>query len=91
MSLKSGTAWNDASAEWRAGNFYKDLSPEAMGEFESHAAPFCCEGTRTLFTEKQEPCSVLFLLEETRRERTNSRTGWKNAYQALSVSSPIRK
>jgi CRP-like cAMP-binding protein len=63
MSLTIRTAWNDANAEWRAGAFYKDLSLQAMSEFESLAAPFSCAGTTLLFGEEQEACSVLFLLE----------------------------
>jgi CRP/FNR family transcriptional regulator, cyclic AMP receptor protein len=61
--LRSGPEWNDVSAEWRAGEFYKDLSPKAMSELESVAVPYCCEGTTVLFAEEQEPCSILFLLE----------------------------
>jgi len=34
-----------------------------MNEFESMAAPFCCEKNAVLFAEKQQPCSILFLLE----------------------------
>jgi CRP/FNR family transcriptional regulator len=63
MRPNSGTKWNDVRAPWRAGEFYKSLPPEAMSEFESHAAPFFCEGTDVLFREEQQPSSVLFLLE----------------------------
>ncbi len=34
-----------------------------MSEFESHAAPYFCDGKAVLTTEGQETCSVLFLLE----------------------------
>lgn len=75
MSLKSRTAWHDASAEWRAGAFYKDLSVQAMSEFESLAAPFSCARTTLLFGEEQEPCSVLFLLEGRVKLTMNSYEG----------------
>jgi CRP/FNR family transcriptional regulator len=61
--LRFRPEWNDVGAEWRAGEFYKDLSPRAMCEFESLGVPYCCEGTTVLFAEGQEPCSILFLLE----------------------------
>jgi hypothetical protein len=57
--------WNDAGAGWRCGEFYKSLSPQAMSEFESHAAPYCCEGNTELFAEGKESLSILFLLEGT--------------------------
>jgi CRP/FNR family cyclic AMP-dependent transcriptional regulator len=75
MSLKSRTAWNDADAEWRAGEFYKDLSLEAMSEFESLAEPFSCEEGRVIFSEEEEPRSVLFLLEGRVKLTLNSSDG----------------
>ena len=59
----SRTEWNDASAPWRRGEFYRYLPAEAMSEFESSGAQFCCPETTVLFTEEQQPCCVLFLLE----------------------------
>ena len=75
MPLRPRREWNDASAEWRAGDFFKDLPPKAMSEFESHAAPFCCEATAVVFTEEQEACSVLFLLEGRVKLTMNSSEG----------------
>jgi CRP/FNR family transcriptional regulator len=75
MPLRPRQKWNDASAEWRAGDFYKDLSPQAMGEFESHAAPFSCESTAVVFTEEQEACDILFLLEGRVKLTINSSEG----------------
>jgi CRP/FNR family transcriptional regulator, cyclic AMP receptor protein len=75
MRLDSGPKWNDANAEWRAGEFYKDLSPKAMSDFESRAATYCCEGSRVLFAEEQEPCSLLFLLEGRVKLTMNSSEG----------------
>jgi len=57
------TKWNDARAEWRAGEFFKCLSVNAMIEFESLAVPFSCERNAVLFAEEQEPYSILFVLE----------------------------
>ena len=75
MRLDCGPKWNDANAEWRAGEFYKDLSPTAMSDFESLAATYCCEGSRVLFAEEQEPCSLLFLLEGRVKLTMNSSEG----------------
>jgi len=61
--LDSRPKWNDPSAEWRAGEIYKGLSPKAMGEFESFGASYCCEGTTVLFAEEEKPHSILFLIE----------------------------
>ncbi|MGA3131757.1 MAG: Crp/Fnr family transcriptional regulator [Terracidiphilus sp.] len=63
MPLRPRREWNDAGAEWRAGDFFKDLSSKAMSEFESLAAPFSCKRATVVFTEEQESCSVVFLLE----------------------------
>lgn len=62
MNLELRTTWNDVSAEWKTGEFYKGLSPQAISEFESLAAPFSCAGTTLRFTEEQAASSVLFLL-----------------------------
>lgn len=67
--------WNEAGALWRAGEFYKDLSPEAMSEFESLATPFCCGGSTVIFTEEQEACHILFLLERQAKLTMNSSEG----------------
>jgi CRP/FNR family cyclic AMP-dependent transcriptional regulator len=75
MPLRPRHKWNDASAEWRAGDFYKDLSPKAMSEFESQAAPFRCEGTAVIFTEEQEASDILFLLEGRVKPTMNSIEG----------------
>ncbi|MDE3199279.1 MAG: cyclic nucleotide-binding domain-containing protein, partial [Acidobacteriota bacterium] len=56
-------SWNDPGAEWRAGEIYKGLSPKAMNELESFAAPYCCGGATMLFSEEEEPHSLLFLIE----------------------------
>jgi len=63
MNLTFRNAWNDASADWRAGEFYKDLSPGAIYEFESLAIPFCCEGSTAIFSEEQEASDIYFLLK----------------------------
>ena len=69
------TRWNDAAAQWRTGEFYRSLSPKAMSEFESLAVPFSCEETTVLFTEEEEPRSVLFLLEGRVKLTMNSNEG----------------
>jgi len=72
---RSATRWKDPGANWRSGEFYQGLSPEAMNEFESMAAPFCCEKNAVLFAEKQQPCSILFLLEGSAKLTINSIEG----------------
>lgn len=73
--LYSRPKWDDASAEWRMGEIYKDLSPHAMSEIESLAAPFCCESTTVLFAEEEEPRSILFMLEGQVKLTMNSSGG----------------
>ncbi len=75
LLLYSRPKWNDPSAKWRKGEIYKDLSPHAMSELESLAAPFCCERTKVLFAEEQEPHSILFLLEGEVKLTMNSSGG----------------
>jgi len=75
MSLKSRAAWDDADANWREGEFFKSLSLAAISEFESHAAPHCCQRNTVLFTENEEPSSFLFLLEGRVKLSLNSKTG----------------
>lgn len=75
MSLNSRIAWNDIAAHWRAGEFFKFLSTEALSEFESLAAPFRCQGTAVLFTEEQVPSRILFLLEGSVKLTLNSIAG----------------
>ena len=70
-----GPRWKAAGAEWRGGEFYKCLSPQAMSEFESHAAPYCCEGETELLAEGQKMCSLLFLLEGTVKVTMNRMDG----------------
>jgi CRP-like cAMP-binding protein len=67
--------WNDANAEWRAGEIYKNLSPMAMNELESLAASSCFDGSTVLFAEEQEPCNILFLLEGKVKLTMNSSEG----------------
>jgi len=66
---------NETSAPWRTGKFFQRLSPQAMSEFESLAAPFSCEGAVALFTEDQQPRSILFLLEGRVKLSVNSSDG----------------
>ena len=72
--VHSRPKWTDACAEWRTGEFYKDFSPNAMSEFESFATSYC-EGMTVLFTEEEEPCSILFLLEGSVKLTMNSNGG----------------
>ncbi len=75
ISLKSRISWNDTGAKWRAGEFFKSLSSEAISEFESLAVPFSCEGTTVLFREDQQPLRILFLLEGSVKLSLNSIKG----------------
>jgi len=72
---KTRISWTDTAANWRAGEFFKSLSSEAISEFESLSAPFFCEGTTVLFTEGQEPLRILFLLEGSVKLSLNSIKG----------------
>jgi CRP/FNR family cyclic AMP-dependent transcriptional regulator len=71
----SGKKWNDSNAPWRAGEFFQRLSLNAMSDFESLAVPFWSDGTMTLFTEDQQPRSILFLLEGRVKLSVNSSEG----------------
>jgi CRP/FNR family transcriptional regulator len=73
--LHSRPGWNEASAEWRAGEFYKGFSPAEIAELESIATPYCCPGTTVLFAEEQEAYNVLFLLEGKVKLTMNSSGG----------------
>lgn len=75
MPQHARTRWNDASAEWRAGEIYKDLSPQAMSELESFAAPHCCASATVLFAEEQEPRSLLLVLDGRVKLSMNSGEG----------------
>ncbi len=75
MLLHSQPKWKEASAEWRTGEFYKDLSPDAISALESFAEPYHCGGSSVLFAEEQEPCSLLFLLEGRVKLTMNSSEG----------------
>lgn len=67
--------WKAAGTEWRAGEIYRDLSPDAMNELELVAAPLCHEGTDVLFAEEQEARSLMFLLEGQVKLTMNSSGG----------------
>jgi hypothetical protein len=67
--------WNNTSAPWRKGEFYKCLPAEAMSEFETMGTVFCCPVTTVLFTEEQQPSNVLSLLEGRVKLSMNSSGG----------------
>ena len=52
-------------AHWSCGTegFFKGLSVKTRSDFELLATQFRCPGTKVLISEKQEPSSILFLLE----------------------------
>jgi CRP/FNR family transcriptional regulator, cyclic AMP receptor protein len=75
VSSNSCVAWNETDANWRAGEFFKFLTPAAIKDFESLAAPFRCQENAVLFTEEEEPSRVLFLLEGSVKLSLNSITG----------------
>ena len=72
MLRNSVTEWDDTHAAWRTSEFCKCLSPEAMLEFESLAAPFWCEENTVLLTEGERPGRALFLLEGRAKLSMNS-------------------
>jgi CRP/FNR family transcriptional regulator, cyclic AMP receptor protein len=47
----------------RRGEFFRNLSTDAINEFESITVPHCCPGATVLIREEEEPSRVLFLLE----------------------------
>jgi len=55
--------WNCACAAWRSGEFFKLLPIEAIHDFESKAKPYRCTDASILFTEGEQPDTVIFLLE----------------------------
>jgi CRP/FNR family transcriptional regulator len=75
----------DVGAVWRSGEFYKTLSPAAMSEFESLAAPFRCEEGTVLLSEGEQSSRVLFLLDGRVRLSINS-TGGKRL--VLGIAEP---
>lgn len=88
LLLHSRPKWKDACAEWRAGEIYKDLSPTAMSELESLAAPFCCGSNKVLITEEQEPSSLLCLLEG-RVKLTMNSSGGKRLMLGVAVPGDV--
>jgi CRP/FNR family transcriptional regulator len=67
--------WNDNSAAWRAGAFFKRLPREATREFESLAAPHHCKESKILLSEGESPVMALFLLEGKVKVTLNSLDG----------------
>jgi CRP/FNR family transcriptional regulator len=60
---ESRAKWDGGVAAWRSGEFLNRLSPDAISQFESLAAPCSCEGSRVLQYEGESPATVLFLLD----------------------------
>lgn len=54
---------DDTGPHWRRGEFFRNLSTQAIREFESITEPQRCPRTTVLISEEQEPSDVLFLLE----------------------------
>ena len=75
MLRNSVTEWDDTHAAWRTSEFCKCLSPEAILEFESLAAPFWCEENTVLLTEGEKPGRALFLLQGRAKLSMNSIEG----------------
>jgi CRP/FNR family transcriptional regulator len=67
--------WNDAAAAWRSGSFFSRLSPDAISQFESLAAPYRCKSSKILLSEGESPTAVLFLLEGSVKVTMNSIDG----------------
>jgi CRP/FNR family transcriptional regulator len=67
--------WNDASAARRTGNFFSRLSPDAISQFESLAAPYRCKTSKVLISEGESPGAVLILLEGNVKVTMNSIDG----------------
>jgi CRP/FNR family cyclic AMP-dependent transcriptional regulator len=55
--------WETNRRPRRAGEFFKGLSQEAVDEFESLAAHFCCPAATVLLKEGQDPFSVMFVFD----------------------------
>jgi len=54
---------SDARSHWESGEFFRDLSIQAIREFESIAATRHYPASAVLIREEQEPSNVMFLLE----------------------------
>jgi CRP/FNR family transcriptional regulator len=64
VTLLPRMEWDDPRwAPCRAGEFFRGLPDQAIGEVASLAAWFCCSANTVLFVEEQLPRSILFLLE----------------------------
>jgi len=59
----------------KSGEFFRALSPQAMSEFASFAAPFCRPENTVLFTEEQHPRALLFLCDGKVKLSMNSIAG----------------
>ncbi len=55
--------WEAARRPSRTGEFFKGLSAEAIDDFESLAAHFCCPPATVLIEEDQDPLSVMFVFD----------------------------
>jgi len=67
--------WEDAPRSRRAGEFFKGLSVEAIDEFESLAAHFCCPAATVLLQEDRDPLSVMFVFDGEVNLRMSSYSG----------------
>jgi CRP/FNR family transcriptional regulator, cyclic AMP receptor protein len=75
MSSSPRIPWNAPDAQWRTGEFFRNLSSAAIREFEFLAAPFYRPRNTVLFTHEQVPSSILLLLEGSVKLSLNSNTG----------------
>lgn len=76
QSLASSEVTQAATASLLGGGeFFRNLSPRAMNDFESIAERSCCGRAQVLIREGEEPLTTLFLLDGTAKLSINSIDG----------------
>ncbi len=61
--FSSEVRWDDTRSPRAVGQFFRQLSIEALSDFESLAVHSHCAGTAVLIKEEEEPSNIFFLLE----------------------------
>ena len=54
--------WDSPGSFCKGGRFFRNLSSEAINDFESLAKHFCCPSAAVLIREEQEPSSIILLI-----------------------------
>lgn len=59
----SNARWESLSSQSMAEELFRDLSDEAISDFESKVERSSCPGMKVLITEEEEPARILFLIK----------------------------